>query len=300
MVEALKDLVGTVRDTGGGAARFAANQFGDVKSNPADPSGYGDVASQIGGYSTLALAGDQLTKLRARADISNARIRGISDQIPAALHTRVNAVPGTPGTPGTSGTSAVKGTPAVELTLLQAQQNQLREMFDKHLTDMNPASKAVVEAGFSPGATDLQRLEFDKLMTGGDKAAAGMVDNFLNEVGRQEGRYMQPKDGPRWAGIATPGERLSLTSSALQRGKVPLLNRFIGMNPVTRKGVIPESPKVRIGMPKTTGGWTGLATLGTILGTTGWWTNKEHDDRIGAGNTQDILTGELNSRAGNK
>lgn len=111
---------------------------------------------------------------------------------------------------------------------------------------------------------------------------------------------MQPKDGPRWAGIATPGERLSLTSSALQRGKVPLLNRFIGMNPVTRKGVIPESPKVRIGMPKTTGGWTGLATLGTILGTTGWWTNKEHDDRIGAGNTQDILTGELNSRAGNK
>ena len=314
---ALLQAAGEVTDVGMqsamGAGRFTADQVRGAASHMAGNRGEqesGGVVSDIGAYSApvfgAGLLADQASKFKSRADFSGTRIGSVSDQLPTALHKRIEAIAAVPTGSKTTGSKAQS---AVELTPVQVQQNDLRNMYTRHLdaANLTTANRATIDAAFQPTASAAQRTALSELLTGKDKKAIKAVEGFLNEVSRSEAKYKPTADGPRWASIAAPvhspgflgGQGLSKFQSTIQRGKIPLLNRRTGMNPHTRKGNIPQSPKLprvpwKNNWVRGAGGTT--AAVGGILG---YLYDTVHRDKDIAGGTRDLATDVIN-KSGNK
>lgn len=330
---ALLDTAGDIIDFGGrsamGVGRFTADQVRGAASHMAGNRGEqesGGVVSGIGAYSApvigAGLLADQASKFKSRADFSGTRIGSVSDQLPTALHKRIEAVAAVPGTDDKP--KGTKAQSAVELTPVQVQQNDLRNMYTRHMEGyLNPpnisklnrtqladlaANKATIDAAFQPTATAAQRTALSELLTGKDKNAIKAVEGFLNEVSRSEAKYKPTADGMRWASIAAPvhspgflgGQGLSKFQSMIQRGKIPLLNKYTGMNPHTRTGGnIPQSPKLPRVPWKNNWVRGGGATAAALTGLLGYAYDTVHRDTDTAGGTRDLATDIIN-KSGNK
>ena len=320
---ALLETAGNIIDTGTqsamGIGRFTTDQVRGAASHMAGNRGEqesGGVVSDIGAYSApvigAGLLADQASKFKSRADFSGTRIGSVSDQLPTALHKRIEAiaaVPAAPKTPTASETKGTKAQSAVELTPVQVQQNDLRNMYTRHLDAANLSTphRATIDAAFQPTASAAQRTALSELLTGKDKNAIKAVEGFLNEVSRSEAKYKPTADGQRWASIAAPvhspgflgGQGLSKFQSMIQRGKIPLLNKHTGMNPHTRKSNIPQSP--RLGRVPWKNNWVrgGGATAAALAGVLGYAYDTVHRDTDTAGGTRDLATDIIN-KAGNK
>jgi hypothetical protein len=316
---ALLQTAGEVTDVGTqsamGIGRFTADQVRGAASHMAGNRGEqesGGVVSDIGAYSApvigAGLLADQASKFKSRADFSGTRIGSVSDQLPTALHKRIEAVAAVPGAGDKP--KGTKAQSAVELTPVQVQQNDLRNMYTRHLdaANLTTANRATIDAAFQPTASAAQRTALSELLTGKDKKAIKAVEGFLNEVSRSEAKYKPTADGPRWASIAAPvhspgflgGQGLSKFQSMIQRGKTPIpyLNRVTGMNPHTRTGNIPQSPKLGR-VPFNNKGRLFGGTAAALAGVLGYAYDTVHRDTDTAGGTRDLATDIIN-KSGNK
>ena len=127
---------------------------------------------------------------------------------------------------------------------------------------------------------------------------------FLGELRKAEKTHMKGLEGSTdakipFGNIQTPDARLGHIASAVQRGQVPGLNRFTGMNPRVRPHA-PFNVKVPYTMrfPKIRGGLGWAAALGTPIGGIAldeYYNRADSSQTYGAG-VQDYLK----SQAGNE
>jgi hypothetical protein len=256
---------------GAGAGRFlgdfAASQLGGDDSTWGETGG--NVGGVLGGYAAPAwLASAGANKIKTPYDLSGRRLGSIGESLF-----------------GEKAYEPTKGNPQGKRLEPSKALNELYEhRFGKGMVD--PVNLDIIRKGLHGGDTDSLRKLHDLLVSGPTKLPAAThpdyraaVDantarvsakksfmDFLSDVREAEAKHLKaiPAGEAKipFGNISHADARLGHIAGVVQRGQIPGLNKFTGLNPRIRPNA-PLIPKVpwTMRLPKIRG-WGGIAAYG--------------------------------------